>query len=88
MFNQTGDICPLRRTGNHHARREVQGTDLKQLALYQCVFPKATIAKCRAYLFNVDPTNNLFSSLQVHCGEKLLEDLCRTPVPIMEGMRG
>ena len=25
IFNQTGDICPLRRTGNHHVEREVQG---------------------------------------------------------------
>ena len=34
IFNQTGDICPLRRTGNHHAEREVQGLALEQLALY------------------------------------------------------
>ena len=34
IFNQTGDICPLHRTGNHHAEREVQGPALKQLALY------------------------------------------------------
>ncbi len=50
IHNQTGDICPLRRTGNHHAEREVQGTDLKQLALYCSVFLKATISECRAYL--------------------------------------
>ena len=72
IFNQTGDICRLRHTGNHHAEREVQGPALKQLALYRCVFPKATIAKCRAYLFNVDPTNDPFSSSQVHRAEKLL----------------
>ncbi len=65
IFNQTGDICPLRHTGNHHAEREVQGLALEQLALYRCVFPKATIAECRAYLFNVDPNNDPFSSSQV-----------------------
>ena len=48
IFNQTGDICPLRRTGNNLAEREVQGLALEQLALYRCVFPKATIAECRA----------------------------------------
>ena len=72
IFNQTGDICPLRHTGNHHAEREVQGLALKQLALYRCVFPKATIAECRAYLFNVDPINEPFSSSQVHRAEKFL----------------
>jgi hypothetical protein len=72
IFNQTGDICPLRCTGNHHAEREVQGPALEQLALYRCVFPKATIAKCRAYLFNVDPINKPFSSSHVHRAEKLL----------------
>jgi hypothetical protein len=39
--------------GNHHAVREVQGHDLEQLALYQAVYPKAMIAKCRAYLFGI-----------------------------------
>ena len=72
IFNQTSDICPLRRTRNNHAEREVQGLALEQLALYRCVFPKATIAKCRAYLFNLDPINDLFSSSQVHWEEKLL----------------
>jgi hypothetical protein len=72
IFNQTGDICPLRCTGNHHAEREVEGTDLEQLALYRSIFPKATIAKCRAYLFNVDPKKDPYSSLQVHRAEKLL----------------
>ena len=72
IFNQSGGICPLRRTDNHHAEREVQDPALEQLALYQCVFPKATIAECRAYLFNVDPINDPFSSSQVHRAEKLL----------------
>ena len=45
---------------------------LERLALYQCVFPKATIAECRVYLFNVDPNNDPFSSLQVQRAEKLL----------------
>jgi hypothetical protein len=52
--------------------REVQGHDLKQLALYQAVYPKAMIAKCRAYLFNIDPTKEPFSNSQVHRAEYLL----------------
>jgi hypothetical protein len=50
----------------------VRGTDLEQLAQYCGVFPKATISECRAYLYNIDPTNNLYSNLQVHRAEKLL----------------
>jgi hypothetical protein len=72
IFNQTGEICPFRCTGNHHAEREVQGTDLEQLALYHSVFPKATISECRAYLYNIDPTKDSYSNLQVHRAEKLL----------------
>ncbi len=34
IFHATGDICPKRAAGNHHAEREVQGTDLEQLGLY------------------------------------------------------
>jgi len=33
----------------------------------------ATISECRAYLYNIDPTNNLCSNLQVHRAEKLLD---------------
>jgi hypothetical protein len=72
IFYQTGDICPLRKTGNHHAEREVEGTDLEQLALYRSVNPKATLAECRAYLYNIDPTNDPYSNSQVHRAEKLL----------------
>jgi len=38
----------------------------------KAIFPKATIAKCRVHLFNVDPNNDPFSSSQVHLAEKLL----------------
>ncbi len=72
IFNQTGDICPLRCTGNHHAEREVEGTDLEQLALYRSVNTKATLSECRAYLYNINPTKDPYSNLQVHHAEKLL----------------
>jgi hypothetical protein len=72
IFNETRDICPKHATGNHHAVREVRGHDLEQLALYRAVYPKATIAECRAYLFNIDPTMEPFSNLQVYHVEYLL----------------
>jgi hypothetical protein len=72
IFNQTGDICPLHRTGNHHAEMEVEGRDLEQLALYRSVISKATLSECRAYLYNIDPTKDPYSNLQVHRAEKLL----------------
>jgi hypothetical protein len=72
IFNQTVDICPFCRTGNHHAERKVQCTDLKPLAPYCSVFPKAIISECRAYLYNIDPTKDLYSNLQVHRAKNLL----------------
>jgi hypothetical protein len=72
IFHATGDICPKRAMGNHHAEREVQGTDLEQLGLYRAIFPRATIAECRAYLFNLDPTKELYSGSQVRRAESLL----------------
>jgi hypothetical protein len=71
IFNQTGDICPLHCTGFHHAEREVEGTDLEQLALYRSIILKATLSECRAYLYN-NPTKDPYSNLQVHRAEKLL----------------
>ncbi len=50
----------------------MRGDDPEQLALYWTVSPKATIAKCRAHLFHVDPTKEPFSDSQVHRAEYLL----------------
>ncbi len=50
----------------------MEGTDLKQLALYRSVNPKATLSECRAYLYNIDPTKDPYSNSQVHRAEKLL----------------
>ncbi len=62
----------MHHTGNHHLEREEEGTDLKQLALYCSVNPNATLSKCRAYLYNIDPTKDLYSNSQVHRVEKFL----------------
>jgi hypothetical protein len=72
IFNATGDTCSKRATCNHHAKREVQGAKLEQLALYRTVSLKATIAECRSQLFHVDPTKEPFSDSQVHRAENLL----------------
>jgi hypothetical protein len=42
------------------------------LALYQAIFPRATIAECRAYLYNIDPTKDPYFGSQVHQAERLL----------------
>ena len=52
--------------------REILGEVLEKLALYRAVFPKATLAECRAYLFNLDPTKDPYSYSQVHRAEVLL----------------
>ena len=72
IFHETGDICPKRAKGNHHAVREIQCINLEQLGLYRSVSPKATIAKRRAYLFNLDSTKEPYSDSQVHQAECLL----------------
>jgi hypothetical protein len=36
------------------------------------VNPKTTLSECRAYLYNIDPTNNPYSNSQVHRAENLL----------------
>ena len=45
---------------------------LKKLALFRSVFQKATIAECRAYLFNLDPMIDPYSHSQPHRAEELL----------------
>ena len=71
-FYETGDICPKRATGNNYSEREILGEPLEKLALFRVVFPKATIAECRAYLFNLDPAVNPYSHSQLHRAEVLL----------------
>lgn len=72
IFYETGDICPKRATGNHYSEREILGEPLEKLALYRAVYPKATLAECRAYLYNLDPTVDPYSDSQVHRAEELL----------------
>ena len=72
IFYETGDICPKRAAGNRYSQREILGGVLEKLALFCCVFQKATIAECRAYLFNLDPTVDPYSHSQLYRAEKLL----------------
>ncbi len=72
-YHATGDICLMIATGNRHAEREISGLVLEWLALYRAVLPKATLAECRAFLFNMDPTQPPYSNSQVHRAEKLLD---------------
>ncbi len=67
-------IYPKKPTGNKHAEREIYGELLVCLALYQMVYPKATIDKIWAYLFNLNPADNQqppFSQSKVVHAEKL-----------------
>ena len=51
IFYETGEICPKHATGNKYSGGEILGEVLEKLALYRCIFPKATIAECRAFFF-------------------------------------
>lgn len=66
IWYETGDICPKRATGKPYSEREILGGVLTKIALYRTVFPKATLAKCRAHLFNSDLTMDPYSSSQLH----------------------
>lgn len=72
LFYETGDICPKKATGNKYSRREILGEQLERLALYRACIPKATLAECRAHLYNMDPTIDPFSNSQVYRAEVLL----------------
>ena len=72
IYYETGDICPKRATGNRYSHREILGPVLEKLALYRVVFPKAALAECRAYLYNLDPTVDPYSNSQLHRAETLL----------------
>ena len=72
-YHATGDVCPLRATGNNFAGREISGLKLEWLALYRAVLPKATLAECRAFLFNMDPNEPPYSNSQVYRAEQLLD---------------
>ena len=76
VFHSTGDICPMIATGNRHAVREISGLKLEWLALYRAVLPKATLAECRAFLFNMDPNEPPYSNSQVHRAEQLKAVSC------------
>ena len=72
IYHETGDICPKRATGNRYSQREILGDTLEKLALFRIVFPKATLAECRAYLYNLNPNVAPHSNSQVHRAEMLL----------------
>jgi len=50
----------------------IQRGRYKALTLSRSVFPKATIPECRVYLFNLDPTKEPYSNLQVNQAGSLL----------------
>ena len=68
-----GHFCPLKRTGNIRATRELRTDRLVDLALYRSVMPKAYLYKIRAFLFNRCPLVDPYSNSQVHRAETLLE---------------
>ena len=71
-FYETGDICPKVATGNRESTREILGEPLEKLALYRAVYPKARLADCRAYLYNLSPNVDPYSDSQIHRAETLL----------------
>ena len=55
-----GHILPCRRSGNKFSQR-LDGQDLILLALYRCIYPKATIAEVNAFLYRANFGNPMFS---------------------------
>jgi len=73
FFEQYGHVQPMIATGNHEADREIRGQPLVRLALYRCVYPKATVDQIRAFLYNMDPLERPYSRSQIHRAEDLLD---------------
>jgi hypothetical protein len=59
------------------SKREVNGQDLFNLALYRTVHPKAYIAKVRAYVQNCNPNNPPYSQSQIGWAEVRLGMYCK-----------
>lgn len=69
---QLGHVRPKKATGNKQTRREVNGVDLYNLALYRKYNPKAYIDEVRAYVHNRNPANKPYSKSQIHRAETRL----------------
>ena len=52
---------PKAPTGNKESRREINGVDLVNLALYRLVRPAAYLSEVKAYIYNRNPTNLPYS---------------------------
>jgi hypothetical protein len=72
LFQEEGHVLPMRKTGNSHSEREVNGIDLVNLALFRLVLPKAYIDEVRAYVHNRNPINPPYSRSQIHRAEARL----------------
>ncbi len=73
-------INPMKATGNHPSKHEIQGQNLIQLAIFQSTNPKATTDEIQAHLLNLqNPANQLspFSPAQVLRAESLVGLTCK-----------
>lgn len=72
QYQALGHFQLKRATGNHEARREVEGEDWNRLALIRMTHPQATIDHVRAFLFNMDPTKAPISPANIVKAEYIL----------------
>ncbi|EJK47066.1 hypothetical protein THAOC_34243 [Thalassiosira oceanica] len=72
QYQQHGHVRPKKATGNKQTRREVNGVDLYNLALFRKCYPKAYIDEVRAYVHNRNPTNKPYSKSQIYRAEERL----------------
>ena len=56
--------------GNKESRREINGVDLVNLALYRLVRPAAYLSEVKAYIYNRNPTNLPYSDSQIYRAEQ------------------
>ena len=69
-----GHILPCRRTGNKFSRK-MDGQDVILLALYRCIYPKASMAEVNAFLYRANfgnPSFSFYSPSQISRAESLI----------------
>ena len=70
LYEEEGHVMPKAPTGNKESRREINGVDLVNLALYRLVRPAAYLSEVKAYIYNRNPTNLPYSDSQIYRAEQ------------------
>lgn len=69
QYESEGHVNPKAPTGNKESRREIQGEDLVNLAIFRRVCPDAKLCEVKAYIHNKNPNKLPYSDSQIYRAE-------------------